>query len=218
MKRIVSIFLILSLICVLSACECKHQWSNPNCAMPKTCFECGVTEGEALGHDWILATCTVAKTCSRCQATKGQPNGHSVGIGICPTCGERSDILMDTAVAIINAESEFTEKFGEGLNYLQSSFQFSTDKYQSNYVDKAYISFAAAIRALERAKGYCGDYKEFESTKQKITAMIDLIKPHTDAYPWTINYIDYRINIINVTDDIGVLTQELMIPQEEWVK
>lgn len=218
MKRTIGIFLALTLIFVLSACECKHKWNNSSCESPKTCLECGATDGEALGHDWISATCTVAKTCSRCQATQGQAKGHSVGIGICPTCGDRSDILMDSAVAIINAESEFTEKFGEGLNYLQSSFQFSTDKYQANYVDKAYISFSAAISSLERAKGYCGNYKEFESTKQKITEIIELLKPKVDAYPWSVGYVDFRTNIVNIIGDIRVLTQELMIPQEEWVK
>lgn len=216
-SMLICLSIIIS-VCLLSSCECKHQWDNPTCETPKTCFECGTTEGEALGHEWISATCTTPETCSRCQATQGNPNGHSVGIGICPICHERSDALMSVAVAIIDAEYKFTEDFDEGTNYILSSFQFSTDKYQANYVDKAYIVFSSSVRNLERAYSNCGDYKEFESSKQIIGEMIALIKPYTEAYPWTMNYKDFRTNIINITDDIGILTQELMIPQQEWVQ
>lgn len=62
---------------VLLACNShSHIWKDATCLEPKTCSECGATEGEALGHDWKAATCTEAKTCSRCGATEGEALGH----------------------------------------------------------------------------------------------------------------------------------------------
>ncbi|MBQ7760472.1 MAG: hypothetical protein IJ400_00300 [Clostridia bacterium] len=55
-----------------------HQWIDPNCTSPKTCEDCGLTEGEALGHNTIYCeeeepTCTEDGTeeywyCIECEA------------------------------------------------------------------------------------------------------------------------------------------------------
>lgn len=72
--------LIFALIMVLGLCACghKHTWVEATCTEPKTCSECGETEGEPLGHDWIEATLTEPMKCSRCGITQGQP--YIVGI------------------------------------------------------------------------------------------------------------------------------------------
>ena len=63
---------------VFSLCGCGHEhiWTEATCTEPKTCSECGATEGEPLGHDWKEASCEKAKTCSRCGETEGEPLGH----------------------------------------------------------------------------------------------------------------------------------------------
>ena len=43
-----------------------HHWISASCTTPKTCGECGLTDGEALGHDWN----DESDTCDRCGATK----------------------------------------------------------------------------------------------------------------------------------------------------
>lgn len=40
-----------------------HVWSDANCTSPKTCDECGATEGEALGHSY--SSVTVEPTCRK---------------------------------------------------------------------------------------------------------------------------------------------------------
>ncbi|MBO5898136.1 MAG: hypothetical protein J6R04_03905 [Clostridia bacterium] len=53
-----------------------HAWVEWDCENPKTCTDCGATEGEAQGHFWRSATCELPQTCDRCGATKGEPRGH----------------------------------------------------------------------------------------------------------------------------------------------
>jgi hypothetical protein len=57
---------------------CKHEtWNKADCVTPKTCAECGETEGVPLGHVWIAATCDAPKTCETCGVTEGEVKGHS---------------------------------------------------------------------------------------------------------------------------------------------
>ncbi|MBR5597152.1 MAG: RHS repeat protein [Lachnospiraceae bacterium] len=55
----------------LSGCGHQHTWSEATCAAPKTCADCGQTEGEMLEHTWVEATYTEPKTCSVCSTTEG---------------------------------------------------------------------------------------------------------------------------------------------------
>ena len=86
---------ILALICaiVLCACGCSHEeWIDADCDTPKTCAECGKTEGEPLGHAWQDATCEVAKHCETCGSVDGTPLGHKwedadcVTVKTCTVC------------------------------------------------------------------------------------------------------------------------------------
>lgn len=80
-----------------------HNFKEATCTAPKTCTDCGATEGEALGHyylpatclspskcfrcgdevgdvgshDYIEATCTTPKTCRYCNEVVGTANGHN---------------------------------------------------------------------------------------------------------------------------------------------
>lgn len=74
------IFTLLIALCILtlSACGCKHEtWNDADCVTPKTCAECGETEGAPLGHSWLAATCETAKTCEVCGEVDGEALGHS---------------------------------------------------------------------------------------------------------------------------------------------
>ena len=84
MKKTTILFLsILLLTVLLTGCSCQHQWTEADCTTPKTCTQCQVTEGEALGHSWQEADCVTAKTCSRCGTTEGSPLGHTWAEATC---------------------------------------------------------------------------------------------------------------------------------------
>ncbi len=73
-----------------------HQWTDATCTAPKTCADCGETEGEALDHDWKDATCAAPKTCTRCEATEGEVLEHTwkeatcTAAKKCTVCGKKS--------------------------------------------------------------------------------------------------------------------------------
>ena len=65
--------------------KAKHDWEDATCTTPKTCSECGEEKGDPLGHTWVDATCTVAKTCSVCSETEGEALGHDWKEATCTT-------------------------------------------------------------------------------------------------------------------------------------
>lgn len=93
MARLAGIFLVMSFL--LSGCgQHEHTWVESTCAAPKTCSECGATEGSTLEHMWTQATCIAPMTCNVCGATSGKALGHDIsGLsctqdGVCARCGE----------------------------------------------------------------------------------------------------------------------------------
>ena len=66
---------ILALVLVFSLCSCGHQhtWIDATCTEPKTCSQCGETEGSALGHSWIEQTETTPKMCQMCSEMEPMP-------------------------------------------------------------------------------------------------------------------------------------------------
>lgn len=86
MKRLFCLMLALALALTLTACGCKHEsWKEADCVTPKTCAECGETEGAPLGHSWLVATCATPKTCEVCGETEGEAQGHSWTEATCAT-------------------------------------------------------------------------------------------------------------------------------------
>ena len=77
MKRRLALLLVwVFSLSLFSGCGHEHTWAEASCTDPKTCTECGATEGEALGHTWADATCTAPKTCSVCGDVEGDALGH----------------------------------------------------------------------------------------------------------------------------------------------
>ena len=71
MKKVFALLLILSLV-FLSGCGHEHTWQEATCTQPKTCTECGETEGEALGHSPTEATVWEPSVCSLCGEVLGE--------------------------------------------------------------------------------------------------------------------------------------------------
>ncbi len=99
MKRKIAIVTLLVLaMCVLSGCCLSHDWEDATCEEPKTCLECGKTEGEPLEHDWEDATCQEPKTCAECGETKGKTLRHDWQDATCgepKTCSECGETKGD---------------------------------------------------------------------------------------------------------------------------
>ena len=113
-KYIVLVMFLNGLLLVLTGC-CSHTWIEANCTTPKTCSQCGKTEGgvvhefgetncneirickkcgieeEPLGHVWKKATCTEPKLCKKCGETKGEALGHTTIYGKCSRCNKDID-------------------------------------------------------------------------------------------------------------------------------
>lgn len=64
---------------VTSSTEHIHDWKSENCTNPKTCSECGETEGTSLGHNYSDGKCT------RCN--ENDPNYQNVEMVWIPTNG-----------------------------------------------------------------------------------------------------------------------------------
>lgn len=85
---------LIATIIMATGCGHEHVWSEATCTEPKTCTECGETEGTPLEHSWTEATCTSPKTCSRCGETEGTTLEHDwedatcTAPKTCKVCGE----------------------------------------------------------------------------------------------------------------------------------
>lgn len=94
MKKFMLLMVLVLCMAMLTGCFCKHEtWKDATCVEPKTCAECGETEGEALGHVWMAATCETPKTCEQCGLTDGEAKGHAWQDATCETpktCGNCS--------------------------------------------------------------------------------------------------------------------------------
>ena len=72
-KKLISLLLIAAMVLTLCACGHQHTWVEATCTEPKTCSECGETEGEPLGHQFSEATYWDTPTCSVCGIVEGEP-------------------------------------------------------------------------------------------------------------------------------------------------
>ncbi|MDO4332732.1 MAG: hypothetical protein Q4C58_08605 [Eubacteriales bacterium] len=85
---------VLAICSILTGCGHEHSWTEATCTEPKTCSECGETEGEPLGHTWVEATCAEPKHCSVCGETEGEALEHTLTEAnyqqapTCEVCGQ----------------------------------------------------------------------------------------------------------------------------------
>lgn len=108
-KRITLIILALVCMLVLSACGCAHEtWNEADCVNPRTCAECGETEGAPLGHTWAAATCETAKTCETCGEAEGEALGHSWVEADCETARTCANCNLTEGEALGHAWQEAT--------------------------------------------------------------------------------------------------------------
>lgn len=86
MKKFMLLLVLVLCMAMLTGCFCKHEtWKDATCETPKTCAECGETDGKELGHIWLAATCEIPRTCEQCGVTIGEAKGHTWQDATCET-------------------------------------------------------------------------------------------------------------------------------------
>lgn len=138
-KKWLQVICTIILCFILTGCGHEHTWVEASCTEPKTCSECGETEGEPLEHSWVEATCAEPKHCSECGVTEGEPLEHTLTEAnyqqpaTCEVCG---------ATVGEPLQPEF-EKYGLTCNAeLDVEYPYTTLCYQNhNYTTTGRVTF-----------------------------------------------------------------------------
>lgn len=155
-----SLAVILAVLMIVSATGCahKHEFSEATCTQPKTCIECGETEGEPLPHTFKDATCTEPKTCTVCEFTEGEALGHDVSIGRCGRCGQsiNFDVIED-----------IYERTQAADRYFNTAFQYINNASGSiNSIYKQYCTAYDYLKqfqsSLSEIADICAKYPELK--------------------------------------------------------
>lgn len=162
----------LAVCFMLTGCCMSHEWKEATCAEPKTCAECGKTEGEALGHTWVDATCAEPKHCNLCGETEGEALAHTWVEATCAepkrcsVCGATEGNTLEHALTEANyQQAAVCEVCGETAGEpLQADFE----KYNFSYVtetDKEYqfVNKCNSSDDLTNGKIIFSDYQTFAS-------------------------------------------------------
>ena len=112
--------------------EPEHDWEKASCNAPKTCEDCGETEGEALDHEWLPASCSAPETCERCGETRGEALEHEWDGRDCVNCGEErpvEDICLTVWAPV-------EEQVGENswLNVMLKKFEEAHPEYKITWI------------------------------------------------------------------------------------
>ena len=115
-----------------------HVWQDATCTAPKTCADCGATEGKALGHNFMPTVCTRCGMEASGQKqqtpaeTKPAPTDHEAIAESLITGKWKLDFIMDgTTFETVPFEGELTFQ----LNKDHSAFITTPDeKYSYDWV------------------------------------------------------------------------------------
>ena len=111
-----------------------HDYKEATCIQPKTCKDCGKTDGNALGHTWASADCDSPKTCTVCGTTEGSALNHNYGS---PTYAWNADNTKCTATRVcLNDESHVQT---------QSASVTSTISKQATCLEKGETTYVATF-------------------------------------------------------------------------
>lgn len=129
----------LAVCMMLTGCGHEHTWADATCTAPKTCTECGETEGEVLEHIWVEATCAEPKHCSVCGETEGEALEHTwteatyQQPATCEVCGATEGEPLQA----------YFEKEGIECNAeLDTEYPYVTPCYDSEYTTNGKVTFS----------------------------------------------------------------------------
>ncbi len=122
--------------------NCEHSFMAATCTAPKTCLNCGGTEGKPRAkHVFMEASCSEPSTCFYCDATVGEPLPHTFVDGSCKVCRAHDPVrpfnkITSWVARYVNQDKE-CEEFGKVLSIfmLHPAPTNSTNSYQYTYYD-----------------------------------------------------------------------------------
>ncbi len=197
MKKYFS-FLTMIIICIfISSCSHAHTWQAATCTNPKTCSECGATEGKALGHyieSWVVSedpTCTKegdeVGTCSTCN--------NSIHHPIAKVNHTPGDWVVTKEVSP-SSDGERTQSCivcGGVLN--KETFTLSAEEIESHYkaacVEYSYDTIARDPDKYEDTYGrYTGEIIQVLESNNNYEMRVNITKDNYGYYEDTI-YVVY---------------------------
>lgn len=190
---------------VLIGCGHEHTWVEATCTEPKTCNECGETEGEPLGHTWVEATCAEPKHCSVCGETEGEALEHTLTeanyqqAATCEVCG---------ATVGEPLQAEF-EKYGLSCDAeLDISYPYTTLCNDSVHTTTGKVTFSdfeifASDDEHEALEGY-------EWRAVTATTIYDDENAHEYGYQTYASWVDYY-EIADFADSYNDTTNTYMV-------
>lgn len=194
MKKNVYFISVTLITFILSGCGHEHVYTDATCTTPKTCTECGETEGEVLGHKFLEATCETPEICERCGETKGTALGHNFIEATCetPQICDRCNFVGQNALGhttevgkcdrcglyqgedIINSILEKL-KYADSITELGFMAQTSSNSVDYNNLLIGIAYYESAKIEYESALELCGNYPDLATLKKDIENVISLL-------------------------------------------
>ena len=175
---------------VLTSCSHEHTWISANCTLPRTCSECGETEGMPLGHNYKEATCETAKTCYTCNSTEGSPLGHNYVRDVCTTCDQIAYMAESNQLYIAADVITDLENLENACNALTTVYQSAWCFYI--YKVDSYYNFDNAVDGLS---GYTGIESEY--IKEATIDYVEFLGLTTSE---TICLAIFKGNVLEITE------------------
>lgn len=128
----------------------EHTWTEATCNAPKTCSDCGETEGSALSHSWTEATCSAPKTCKLCGKTEGTATEHDYmpatleAPKTCKACGATEGAALEIIKADLSRAYEadwysINSGFEKFVTLDRASLAVNAYDFYGNHLGTTYI-------------------------------------------------------------------------------
>ena len=171
-----------------------HVWRDATCTEPKTCTECGETEGEPLGHNMQITNDGFPSICSRC----GYINGDLVTDAYVETIvGEYGECRF--AIPQINIAGETAESINKEI------------------WDELYVGVLEEIRAKRPYFG--GEYIKYEWAVNG-----SILSLWIESQPaWDLDWLDYYVYNVDIFTGTFLSNEDVIIaagftPEEYYEK
>ena len=114
MKKIAIVAFAIVIALIVFGNLHEHNWKDATCDSPKTCVDCGATEGDELDHLWLDGNCETPRKCFHCGETTGIATGHIYLGGdaetpaTCLSCGEMKPLELPESGQVFIGKDLYT--------------------------------------------------------------------------------------------------------------
>ena len=162
------------------------------CNDSATCYTCGETV-EAVGHDWIPANCQSPKTCKNCGLSEGIPADHILSEAtcmepaVCTICGLETEIYATHTLTQECVIETVDGKKVEKITFWCTSCEYEFPLDSVDYLDGSDYNGMTPVANTER--GYItanGDYPVINKDGQYeliVKTTLDYVSPPVDPDP-----------------------------------